>query len=153
MLGSSFPMAIFWGSELITFYNDACQNLIGRGAEMFGRSFADVSLDSWRFNRLVLQRVMTQGETVHLEDQSLHPDGSARGLEDVRATLSYSPIRAEDGRVGGVLVTFMQTSGRMTTEDQLRQTKQALESQVAATLRSIPDEVWTKLRCHHELPR
>jgi PAS domain S-box-containing protein len=110
VLASRFPMAILWGKELIFVYNDAYRVIAGeKHPAAIGRPTCEVWPEVWEFSRPILEKVMLQGETVYLKDQLLRLV-RGRDPEDAYFTLSYSPIRTEDGGVGGTLVTLIETT-------------------------------------------
>lgn len=136
VLSSSFPMAIFWGSDLILLYNDAYRAIAAdKHPGAMGWSIREVWPEVWEFNKPIVERVMARGETVHLEDQLFRI--ARRGyMEDAYFTLSYSPIRTEAGQVAGTLVMLMETTRQLTSERLLKQENKALETQIAAQKRA-----------------
>lgn len=154
VLAGSFPMAVLWGRDLTLIYNDGYAKIAaGKHPWALGRSVREVWPEVWEFSRPIFERVMDRGETVHLEDQLFGiargaraaraaRAGSATRVEDAWFTLSYSPIRNEQGGIGGTLVTLIETTQRVQLEQQLKQERQTLRSQMAATVQSLPDELW-----------
>ena len=119
ILAGSFPMAILWGSDLICIYNDAYRVIAGdRHPNAMGRSPREVWPEVWDFNKPVLERVMSRGETVHFEDQPFPIVRHGR-MEDAYFTLSYSPVRSEAGRIAGMLVVLVETTQRKRAEKEL----------------------------------
>ncbi len=47
MLRSTFPKALVWGPEFITFHNDAFRPILGEKPPAIGRSFSDVWAEAW----------------------------------------------------------------------------------------------------------
>lgn len=104
MLTSRHPMFIWWGPELIQFYNDAYRQTMGpeRHPSALGERGRDCWAEIWPVISPQIELVMAgQGSTWH-EDQ-LVPVTRYGALEQVWWTYSYSPIDVEGG-VGGVLV-------------------------------------------------
>ncbi len=62
----------------------------------------------WHINGPIYQRVW-QGETITYEDK-LYPWRDAGGWRMSGFTITYSPIRGEEGRINGVLVTMFETT-------------------------------------------
>ncbi|MEI8194611.1 MAG: PAS domain S-box protein, partial [Phycisphaerae bacterium] len=115
VLANSFPMAILWGSELIIIYNDAYRIIAGeRHPAAMGRPTREVWPEAWEFNKPIFEKVMSRGETEHLEDQ-LFRIVRRGSLENAYFTLSYSPIYGETGRIGGSLVTLLQSEANFRT--------------------------------------
>lgn len=112
VLGSRVPMALLWGPELILIYNDACRELAGqKHPRALGRSTREVWNEVWHINEPIFARVLERGEATYLEDQ-LFPIERSGCREDAYFTLCYGPVRGEDGRVVGSLVTLMETTER-----------------------------------------
>lgn len=130
ILASSFPMAICWGDDLLCLYNDAyCTIARERHPHAMGQPLQAVWPDLWDRLEPIIQRVMSRGETVHVEDQHLRvvrPDG----VHDACCIVSHSPLRTDTGQVGGVLIAFVDTTERVSlarqTEIALHQTEQYL---------------------------
>ena len=104
MLTSRHPMFIWWGPDLIQFYNDAYRATMGfeRHPSALGDRGRDCWAEIWDIIGADIDFVMGgDGATWH-EDQ-LVPVTRHGGREAVWWTYGYSPIDNEDG-VGGVLV-------------------------------------------------
>ncbi|MDQ2889786.1 MAG: PAS domain-containing sensor histidine kinase [Gemmatimonadota bacterium] len=115
-LASAFPKIILWGPDLVQIYNDGYIPILGaKHPAGMGRPTRECWPESWAFNEPIYARVF-QGETVSFEDQlyQLLRGGPDKPPEDVHITLSYSPVPGDDGRVGGVLVTLIETTARVT---------------------------------------
>src|SRR5688500_18416910 len=67
MLSSTFPMAVIWGEELVTLYNDAFLPILGTKPPALGRSFRDVWYEAWDVIGPIAQRAFA-GEAVFIED-------------------------------------------------------------------------------------
>lgn len=117
LLTSRHPMFIFWGPELIQFYNDAYRETMGpeRHPSALGSRGRECWAEIWNIIGPQITHVMTgQGATWN-EDQLVPVTRHGR-REDVWWTYSYSPIDLE-GEVGGVLVVCRD----VTSEHQARQ--------------------------------
>ena len=118
VLGSRNPMFLFWGPELVQFYNDAYRPSLGQSVRhptalgMRGREFWT---DIWTTIGPQIEQVMTTGEATWHEDQYLPIERNGR-LEDVWWTYSYSAVRDDDGSIGGTLVVCQETTQRMLGE-------------------------------------
>ena len=105
MLTSRHPMFIWWGPELIQFYNDAYRETMGpeRHPSALGQAGRDCWAEIWPIIGPQIEFVMRgEGSTWH-EDQ-LVPVTRYGALQQVWWTYGYSPIDTEGGGVGGVLV-------------------------------------------------
>ncbi len=120
MLNTRHPMFIFWGPELLQFYNDAYRATMGpeRHPAALGQRGQDCWVEIWDAIGPQIALVMSgQGATWH-EDQLLPVTRHGR-REDVWWTYSYSPI--DDGaRVGGVLVVCNDVTQEHQTREALR---------------------------------
>ncbi|MGE5610847.1 MAG: PAS domain-containing protein [Bacillota bacterium] len=118
VVANSFPMAILWGKDLIFIYNDAYRVIAGqKHPHAIGRPTREVWPEVWEFNQPIFEKVVQRGETVHMEDQLFRIARHGR-MEDAYFTLSYSPVRTEDGQVGGTLVTLMETTRQAESQRQ-----------------------------------
>jgi PAS domain S-box-containing protein len=112
-LNSRFPMLIWWGPELVKIYNDAYRPLIGcKHPWALGSPGREVWPEIWNVIGPMLAQVMERGEATVSEDLLLllERDGYA---EECYFSFSYSPIREESGRVGGVFTPVIETTERV----------------------------------------
>ncbi|HEU4902576.1 MAG TPA: PAS domain S-box protein, partial [Flavisolibacter sp.] len=111
VLNSGFPMFLFWGDDLVCFYNDAFRPSLGvKGKHpAIGKKGKDVWEEIWDFIGPLIDGVLTTGEPVWFKDQ-LVPFYRNGRLEDIYWTFSYSLIVNDEGLPGGVLVTCMETT-------------------------------------------
>ena len=113
VLQSAHPMYIWWGPDLLCFYNDAYRRSIGaeRHPSSLGRPAREVWAEIWTVIGPQIENVMAGlGPTSH-EDQ-LIPITRDGKVEDVYWTYSYNPIPDLDAPngVGGVLVVCSETT-------------------------------------------
>ncbi|MEM1391830.1 MAG: PAS domain S-box protein, partial [Cyanobacteria bacterium P01_H01_bin.150] len=154
LLTSGHPMLLFWGEDLIQFYNDAFRPSLGadRHPQGLGCKAKEFWLHAWHIVGKQIETVMTQGEFVWNEDY-LVPIVRNGNLEEVYWTYSYSPVRDDSGNIKGVLVVCTETTKRVISERQLK-TQRELATQVigvksveqacevsAGTLANNPDDV------------
>ena len=113
MLASAFANIVLWGPELIQIYNDAYAPIIGaKHPAALGHGNREVWPEVWDINGPIFDRVLA-GETVTRED-ALYPLARRVGaVEDVYLTLSFSPLRGDDGVISGALVTMFETTSRV----------------------------------------
>jgi PAS domain S-box-containing protein len=114
MLSSAFPSCLAWGADLISFYNDAYVPILGMKPDALGRPFEEVWSEVWDRIGPIAARALA-GEASYFEDFPLKlvRKGSP---EETWFTFSYSPVRDEGGRVGGVLCTVHETTDRIVGE-------------------------------------
>lgn len=122
LLSTGHPMFIWWGPELIQFYNDAYRRSIGseRHPSALGGPGRACWAEIWDIIGPQIKQVMQgRGHTWH--ENQLVPITRHGKREDVYWTYSYSPIdepSAPNG-VGGVLVVCTETTAQVLAEKQL----------------------------------
>lgn len=104
LLTSAHPMFIWWGPDLIQFYNDAYRQTMGpeRHPSALGDRGRDCWAEIWPVIGPQIEFVM-RGEGATWNEDQLIPVTRHGVLEEVWWTYGYSPIDAPSG-VGGVLV-------------------------------------------------
>ncbi len=121
LLDSPHPMFLWWGPELLQFYNDAYSKSLGNEKHpgALGQRGEECWPEIWDIIHPQIQQVMNEGGAIWNEDQlvPIYRDGK---LEDVYWTYAYSPVRDFDGNVSGVLVTCTETTGKRLAEQSLR---------------------------------
>ncbi|HEY5749361.1 MAG TPA: PAS domain-containing protein [Chryseolinea sp.] len=133
LLSSRFPMFLWWGPDLIQFYNDAYRPSLGNTGKhphAVGQRGMECWPEIWPTIGPLIEKVIQQGESVYFEDQ-LIPIYRNGGLEDVYWTFSYSPVRGESGSVEGVLVVCNETTEKVQNLKRLEETGKQLKSMIA----------------------
>ena len=104
LLNTNHPMFIWWGPELIQFYNDGYRQTMGpeRHPSALGQGGRECWAEIWPIIGPQIERVMSGGGATWNENQLIPVTRHGR-LEQVYWTYGYSPID-DDGRIGGVLV-------------------------------------------------
>ncbi len=104
LLNTNHPMFIWWGEELLQFYNDAYRQTMGpeRHPSALGQRGRDCWAEIWPIIGPQIEQVMSGGGATWHENQLIPVTRHGR-LEQVWWTYGYSPIDEADG-VGGVLV-------------------------------------------------
>lgn len=134
MLTSRHPMFIWWGPELIQFYNDAYRQTMGpeRHPSALGARGRDCWAEIWDIIGPQIEHVMAgHGATWH-EDQLVPVTRHGR-REDVWWTYSFGPIDLEDG-VGGVLVVCRDVTAEHMAREELKLINEELKHRVKNTL-------------------
>ena len=99
MLDSRFPMFLFWGPELISFYNDAFRPSLGENGKhpnILGKPAHEAWEEIWDAIKPLLDQALA-GEAVWREDL-LVPFFRNGRIEDIYWTFSYSAIYGDDGK-------------------------------------------------------
>ncbi|SHG29992.1 hypothetical protein SAMN05444169_1704 [Bradyrhizobium erythrophlei] len=104
LLNSNHPMFIWWGPDLIQFYNDAYRQTMGpeRHPSALGQRGRECWVEIWPIIGPQIEQVMSGGGATWHENQLVPVTRHGR-LAQVYWTYGYSPIDEGD-RVGGVLV-------------------------------------------------
>jgi len=134
ILNCKFPMFLWWGPELICFYNDAYRPSLGDNGKhpvILGMPAKDAWAEIWEIIQPLIDTVLATGEATWSEDQ-LVPIFRNGKVEEVYWTFSYSPVMDEFGKVTGVLVTCAETTDKMITYKKLEENKERLEFAIEA---------------------
>src|ERR1700684_2136468 len=104
LLNTNHPMLLWWGPQLIQFYNDAYRQTMGPEFHpaALGQRCRECWEEIWDILAPQIQQVMTSGEGTSHENQLLPITHQGR-LRQHLWTYSYSPVD-DDGRIGGILV-------------------------------------------------
>lgn len=126
ILANRHPMLLFWGEELTQFYNDAAIPFLspGKHPQTLGKGAREVWAEVWDYNGRQILGALS-GEACWNEDQ-LVPILRDGRISDAWFTYSYSPVRDATGAIRGVLVTALETTGRMLAEHALRGERERL---------------------------
>jgi signal transduction histidine kinase len=124
-------MFLFWGPDLIQFYNDAYRPSFaegGRHPRALGMRGADFWTEIWDIIGPQIDQVMSGGESTWHEDHLVPIERNGR-IEEVYWTYSYGPAFNDDGSVGGVLVVCQETTPRVLMERRLGAINAELQSE------------------------
>ncbi|MBO6574082.1 MAG: response regulator [Rhodothermales bacterium] len=129
LFASRYPMFLWWGKELIQFYNDPYRPSLGelRHPAAFGQRGEECWTDIWNFIEPQIERVR-EGESTWSENQLVPILRNGR-MEEVFWTYSHSPVRVESGEVEGILVVLTETTGQVLADRRM----QSLAQLAAAT--------------------
>src|ERR1700722_10140744 len=124
VLASGFPMAVRWGSEFAMIYNDGYAPILGdKHPWALGLPFREVWPEVQATLRPLHEAILSgKRGAFFAEDLLLRIQRHGSVWEDARFTISYSPIpeTSSPTGVGGVLITAVETTNRVTTEKALR---------------------------------
>jgi signal transduction histidine kinase len=121
LLSSRHPMFLFWGPDLMQFYNDAYRPSLaegGRHPRALGMRGVEFWTEIWDIIGPQIDQVMSGGEATWHEDHLVPIERNGR-IEEVYWTYSYGPAFNDDGSVGGVLVVCQETTPRVLMERRL----------------------------------
>ncbi|HEV7880329.1 PAS domain-containing protein [Bradyrhizobium sp.] len=121
VLNTNQPMFIWWGPELIQFYNDAYRQTMGpeRHPSALGQRGRDCWAEIWPIIGPQIEQVMSGGGATWHENQLIPVTRHGR-LDQVWWTYGYSPIDEADG-VGGVLVVCRDVTKEHLAAEALRE--------------------------------
>lgn len=137
LLASRHAMFLWWGPELIQFYNDGYRPSMGpdRHPSALGARGRECWAEIWPIIGPEVEGIMAGSPATWHEDH-LVPITRGDGVQDVYWSYSYSPVRDDDGSIGGVLVTVQETTRRVVGERRTR----LLQELAAAMLHAASQE-------------
>jgi PAS domain S-box-containing protein len=119
MLGSRYPMFIWWGRELVALYNDAYVDVLGpRHPWALGRPARETWAEIWDVVGPQSDAVLHQGSSTW-NDRVLLVMERSGFAEETYFTFSYSPCFGDTGAVGGVFCTCTEETARVLGERRL----------------------------------
>ena len=138
MLNNPFGMYIAWGNDYIQLYNDGYRPILGstKHPQALGISSQETFAEIWHIIGPMFQGVM-QGKAVGFPDFML-PLNRNGYVEECFFDFSYSPIKMEDGQIGGILATVIETTKKKKAEEALR----ASEERFRTMAENIPNLAW-----------
>ena len=154
MLTSRQPIWIGWGRELIYFYNDAYQSIIGgRHPWALGQPTSAVWREIWEEIGPMLSTAMSGDEGTYVEEQLLIMERNGYP-EETYYTFSYSPIPDDTGGAGGIICANTEDTGRMIGERQVALLRElAADTVEARTLQEACDRSACALETDpHDVP-
>jgi signal transduction histidine kinase len=120
LLGSRFPMLLWWGSDLLHLYNDAYRPILrDKHPESLGAPAARIWAEVWDIAGPMARSVQDGGPATWTEDLQLFINSGGMA-EETYFTFSYSPVPGDDGKVGGILNTVQETTVKVQGERQIR---------------------------------
>lgn len=127
MLASRHPMFLWWGNDLVQFYNDAYRPSIreDKHPRALGQPGRECWQEIWHVIGPQIDAVMERGEASWHENQLVPINRNGR-LEDVYWTYGYSPVRDSTGSIKGTLVVCTETTESVVAKRQLQRETQRL---------------------------
>ena len=145
ILASQFPMAIRWGAELTTIYNDAYVPILrDRHPQVLGAPLKDVWPEIFHeLGPLSLSILRGEREGFFEEDKLWRIRRQGGYLEDTHFTVGYSPIpdASAPNSIGGVLVTAIEITHDNRNQQILLTLTDQLEQEVEDRTRER-DRIW-----------
>jgi len=127
VLASRHPMFLWWGKELIQFYNDAYRPSLrpDKHPSALGQHCEQCWPEILHIIGPQIEAVMARGEATWHEEQ-LVPIYRFGKLEDVYWTYGYSPVRDPKGTICGTLVVCTETTDSVLARRSLHQERERL---------------------------
>jgi PAS domain S-box-containing protein len=124
MLACPQPMFLWWGPELIQFYNDAYRALLGEDKHptALGQRGKEIWPEIWPVIGPQIAAVMRNG-TATFQRNRLIPIYRNGRLEDVYWIYSYSPVFDREGAIRGTLAVCSETTEEVIAERRLRKSE------------------------------
>ena len=121
ILASKHPMFLWWGPDLIQFYNDGYRPSLraDKHPSAVGQRGMECWPEIWPIIGPQIEAVMSRGDSTWNTNQ-LVPINRNGKLEEVYWTYSYSPVRDKQGAVQGTLVVCSETTEQVLSERRLR---------------------------------
>ena len=116
-----FPIFIAWGPDLVMLYNDGYRPMLGQDKHpgAMGAPAGEVWAEIWDEIEPLFASVLETGEPTWSEDQTLIMNRSGFD-EETAFTFSYSPLRADDGTIRGVMDVATETTGHVVDRRRLQ---------------------------------
>lgn len=132
MVGSRYPMFVWWGEALTKFYNDAYISVLGkRHPWALGQPASEVWHEIW--DTLGPQSLAVLHENRASWNDRVQLIMERNGyLEEVYFTFSYSPVPGDDGRVAGVFCACSEDTARVVGERRLAALRQLADKGAGA---------------------
>lgn len=154
ILNSQHPMWIGWGEDATFLYNDAYIQVLSLAKHPWalGRPAAEVWAEIWNICGPLADRVFEEGKASFVDEVRLFMN---RGgfLEETYYSFSYSPIRDESGKVGGLFCPSTEVTAKVVNARRLltlselsasalmQKTTEAVCASVVSTLGKNPDDI------------
>ncbi len=118
-LASDLPICVIWGPGLVQIYNDGYRVICGgKHPRSLGQNFSECWKEAWPVIGGAHDSALA-GDTAFLESQHIFLE--RRGYsEECFFTFSFSPIRDEAGRVGGLFHPVIEMTAKMLSERRTR---------------------------------
>ena len=139
LLPSRAQIAMFWGPDLITLYNDAYSPVLGKKhPRSLGLPIREVWSELWDAGlKELFEGVLRTGEAFWANDWPFYMERYGFP-EETFFDISYDPIRDETGKVGGLFCIVSETTARVVSERQLK-TLRDLSLSAAAEAKSVEE--------------
>lgn len=113
ILNSQHPMWIGWGPQITFLYNQAYVQVLGHAKHPWalGRPASEVWSEIWEFCGPLANKVLQNGEAAFDELRLFMNRGDF--FEETYYSFSYSPIRDESGKIGGLFCPSTEVTAKV----------------------------------------
>ncbi|MBO9725076.1 MAG: PAS domain-containing protein [Novosphingobium sp.] len=126
LTASEAQIVLFWGPQFVALYNDAYAPTIGsKHPAALGRPAQESWSELWNDLKPLLRGVRESGKTFSAKNRPFYIERHGFG-ETAYFDISYSPVRDDDGSVGGVLCIVSETTEQVMANQRLREKEAAL---------------------------
>lgn len=149
MLASPYPIVLYWGSDLVQFYNDRARPFFGdKHPSSLGAPAAQVLAEVWDQLGPMIEGVLASGQPTYAEDRAVILERQAGGLlEEAYFTWSYIPTRDETGGFGGIFTIASETTRKVLADRRLGTLREVsirtgLDKDVETFFQSLEEVFW-----------
>jgi PAS domain S-box-containing protein len=129
LLNSKFPMFVWWGKELTTFYNDSYIAIAGeKHPDLLGKSGKEGWAEIWDELEPLVEKVF-QGTSTWSEDLLLNMNRHGY-FEETYFTFSYSPIFNEAGKVEALFCACIETTEKVLAARRIEESERNLRNTI-----------------------
>ncbi len=135
LLNSKFPMFLYWGPQLLCFYNDAYRFSLGNDGKhplILGMKGEEAWKETWHMLKPFIDQVFNNDEATWSEDQ-LIPIYREGGMKDAYWSFSFSAVKDELDLTAGVFLTLIETTEKVSNLKNLLETNDQLAFAIEAT--------------------
>jgi PAS domain S-box-containing protein len=141
VLGSRYPMFVWWGQQMTKFYNDAYIPILGkRHPQALGQPASRVWAEIWDTLGPQAEVVLNQGQSTWNQELLLVMERNGY-TEETYFTFSYSPVANDDGPVGGVFCACSEDTQRVLSDRRLATLRELAAETVTAKTQEAACEI------------
>ncbi|MEG3968514.1 ATP-binding protein [Microcoleus sp. T2B6] len=141
ILGSRYPMFVWWGQQMTNFYNDAYIPVLGkRHPQALGQPASRVWAEVWDTVGPQAEAVLNQGQSTWNQELLLVMERNGY-TEETYFTFSYSPVANDDGPVGGIFCTCSEDTQRVLSDRRLATLRELAAETVTAKTQEAACEI------------
>lgn len=135
LVHSKFPMFLYWGPQLLCFYNDAYRFSLGNNGKhpaILGMKGEEAWPETWHLIKPSIDQIINNGESTWSEDQiiPIFRDGT---MKDAYWSFSFSAVKDESNQTAGVFLTLIETTEKVNNLKKLIETNDRLAFAIEAT--------------------